>query len=80
MHKLSMETLVSVKVVAWEANGSHGQYIVVVPKARLVAVRQVGEHPEIKEDQPWPYSYEDFTQRIIAVAQALTPALEVDPD
>jgi CubicO group peptidase (beta-lactamase class C family) len=35
-------------VVAYEALGYHGQYIVIVPKARLVAVRQIGARPAIR--------------------------------
>ncbi|MCD9027410.1 beta-lactamase family protein [Luteimonas sp. BDR2-5] len=64
-------------VVAYEANGWRGQYIVVVPQARLVAVRQVGGR-DVADDAPWPYGYPDFTQQVVALAKTLAPDLAVD--
>jgi len=55
--------------VAYNANGYLGQYIVIVPQARLVAVRQV-ESTEAWKDSD---GYEDFIQRTIALAEALVP-------
>lgn len=54
-------------VETFEANGSLGQYIVVIPKARLVAVRQIRESQEPVEAD----SYSDFTARVQALADVL---------
>jgi CubicO group peptidase (beta-lactamase class C family) len=56
-------------VEAFEANGSLGQYIVVIPKARLVAVRQIRARDEHSEAD----SYPDFTDRVQALADVLAP-------
>lgn len=51
----------------FEANGSLGQYIVVIPKADLVAVRQIESRDNHTPDQ----DYGDFTKRVQALANAL---------
>jgi CubicO group peptidase (beta-lactamase class C family) len=53
--------------VAFEANGYLGQYIVVIPAAGLVGVRQIDGSP----DQPDDDGYADFTQRMIGLARAM---------
>ena len=58
-------------VEAFEANGWRGQYIVVVPKASLVAVRQI----ESRDDHAWSDSYEDFGAHVQALADALVGEL-----
>jgi CubicO group peptidase (beta-lactamase class C family) len=55
-------------VEAYEANGWRGQYLVVIPKASLIAVRQI----ESRDEHAWSDNYEDFTQRVQALADALT--------
>lgn len=79
-HGLTLDGLVgkddSSPIVAWEANGYLGQYIVVVPKARLVAVRQVRARDDYDGQAPWPHGYDDFTRRVIALAQTLVPDLD----
>lgn len=54
-------------VEMYEANGWRGQYIVIVPKASLVAVRQI----ESRDDHAWTDSYDDFSARVQALADAL---------
>lgn len=54
-------------VVAYTAEGYLGQYIVVIPKARLVAVRQIDGTP----DQPSEDGYADFTRQVVALARAM---------
>lgn len=79
-HGLSPEALfgrTSGPIVAYEGNGWHGEYLVVIPRARIVAVRQVGDRPEADQDTGWPYGYDDFTKRVIALAQTITPNLDV---
>ena len=61
-------------VVAFEAEGYLGQYIEVVPGARLVAVRQIGERDDYQPD--WEYA--TFRDDVIALARALEPALVQD--
>jgi CubicO group peptidase (beta-lactamase class C family) len=53
--------------VAFEANGYLGQYIVVIPAAGLVGVRQIDGRP----DQPDDDGYADFTRRMTALARAM---------
>ncbi|HJR73112.1 MAG TPA: serine hydrolase [Luteimonas sp.] len=53
--------------VAYNANGYLGQFIVIVPQARLVAVRQI----QSREDFKGSDGYDDFIQRTLALAQAL---------
>jgi hypothetical protein len=53
--------------VAFEANGYLGQYIVVIPAAGLVGVRQIDGSP----DQPDDDSYADFTRRMTGLARAM---------
>ncbi|HUH91227.1 MAG TPA: serine hydrolase domain-containing protein [Lysobacter sp.] len=57
-------------VAAYEAQGYLGQYIVVVPSARLVAVRQVAS-PAGDETPPVADGYLDFTQRVLDLARAM---------
>lgn len=54
-------------VIAMRADGYLGQYIVVVPQARLVAVRQITEERYTGEADSDP----DFEQQVIALAKAL---------
>ena len=53
--------------VAFEANGYLGQYIVVIPAAGLVGVRQIDGSP----DQPDDDNYAGFTRRMTALARAM---------
>lgn len=53
--------------VAYNANGYLGQYIVIVPQARLVAVRQIESREDFKDSD----GYDDFVPRTVALAQAL---------
>jgi CubicO group peptidase (beta-lactamase class C family) len=54
-------------VVAYDGKGDGGQYVVVVPKAGLVAVRQI----DAGSDQEKPDEhYADFVARVIALAEA----------
>ncbi len=57
-------------VVAYEANGYLGQFIVVVPGQRLVAVRQIRSR-EMDGTHPPDSGYADFSRDVIALAQAL---------
>ena len=57
-------------IAAYEAQGYLGQYIVVVPSAGLVAVRQI-EAPADDEPQPETDAYGDFTQRVLELAVAM---------
>lgn len=56
-------------VDTFEANGSLGQYLVVIPRARLVAVRQI----ESRDEHAPEHDYADFTARVQALAEALVP-------
>lgn len=79
-HGRAMDDLVedrSGPVVAYEANGYLGQYIVVVPKAHIVAVRQIEGDPTYDGTKPWPYGYDDFTARVIALAATYSRDLTV---
>lgn len=79
-HGRGMDDLIedrSGPIVAYEANGYLGQYIVVVPKAHLVAVRQIEADPSYDGEGPWPYGYDDFTARVIALARTYTSDLAV---
>lgn len=54
-------------VVAYDGNGDGGQYVVIVPAAGLVAVRQI----DANGDQENPGDgYDDFVARVIALAEA----------
>ncbi|KRE90762.1 6-aminohexanoate hydrolase [Frateuria sp. Soil773] len=61
-------------VAAYEGNGDGGQFVVVVPKAGLVAVRQIDAGGDQEADGE---GYEDFTDRVLALAKA-TGALGKD--
>lgn len=54
-------------VVAYDGNGDGGQYVVIVPKAGIVAVRQIEASGE--EESP-DEGYDDFIDRVIALAEA----------
>src|SRR5690554_2621790 len=58
-------------VAAYGANGYLGQYIVVVPQQRLVAVRQICSR-EGEGTHPPDSGYADFPNDVIALAQALS--------
>lgn len=60
-------------VVAFEANGYLGQYIVVVPEQRVVAVRQIRSR-EAEGSHPPDSGYPRFSRDVIALAQALSTA------
>lgn len=66
-------------IVAYEANGYLGQYIVVVPKAHIVAVRQVRGRDDYDGSTPWPDGYDDFTKRVVTLARTYSDDLAV-PD
>ena len=57
-------------VQAYVAEGYLGQYIVIVPNARLVAVRQIASR-QLPDDKPWPYGYSEFSSHVVELAQAL---------
>lgn len=54
-------------VIAWHASGDQGQYIVVVPQVRLVAVRQIEaqDHPAESD------SYDDFEKQVLNLAKSM---------
>jgi CubicO group peptidase (beta-lactamase class C family) len=65
-HKLAFSDLVKVDagpVVAYEAEGYLGQYIVVVPATRVVAVRQIV--PSDEGANPWPWSFDSFGDDVV---------------
>lgn len=54
-------------IVAYNGNGDGGQYLVIVPKAHLVAVRQIAvDDDSERADQ----DYGDFVDRVVALAAA----------
>lgn len=68
-------------VVAYEANGYLGQYIVLVPEQRLVAVRQIRSR-EAEGTHPPGSGYPGFSRDVIGLAKALSadaPAMEATP-
>ena len=62
-------------VEAFEANGYRGQYLVVIPKADLVAVRQIVSRDGHVESDDYP----DFVARVQALADALVPSPAAAP-
>jgi CubicO group peptidase (beta-lactamase class C family) len=54
-------------VVAYDGNGDGGQYVVIVPKAGLVAVRQINAEDDQENAGE---GYKDFVDRVIALAEA----------
>lgn len=54
-------------IVAYDGNGDGGQYVVIVPKAGLVAVRQIDADNEHENQGD---GYDDFVARVIALARA----------
>lgn len=54
-------------VVAYNGVGDGGQYVVVVPQAGLVAVRQIGANGDAESAGE---GYDDFVTRVIALAEA----------
>lgn len=57
-------------VVAYEGNGYLGQYLVIVPDADLIGVRQIAP----RDDYHSSMSYEDFRDRMLVLAKALRAA------
>lgn len=55
-------------IVAFEGNGYLGQYLVIVPSANLIAVRQIAP----RDDYEPSMGYEDFHDRVLALARALS--------
>jgi len=54
-------------VVAYSGNGDGGQYLVIVPQANLVAVRQIDASSDTEAEGD---GFEDFIERVIALAEA----------
>jgi len=54
-------------IVAYGGNGDGGQYVVIVPKAHLVAVRQIDANGD---SEAAGQDYADFTQRVLLLAEA----------
>ncbi|WP_426702279.1 serine hydrolase domain-containing protein [Rhodanobacter sp. Col0626] len=54
-------------VVAYDGNGDGGQYVVVVPQAKLVAVRQIDASGDTESQGQ---GYDDFIDRVIVLAEA----------
>ena len=59
--------------IAYAAEGDHGEYIVVVPRAHLVAVRQITAAHGRSGGGEAVTGYADFETRVLALAQALAP-------
>jgi hypothetical protein len=57
-------------VVAWYAEGYLGQYIVIVPDSRLVAVRQIRRPEDFDDGAPYDNGYEDFVEHVVALSRA----------
>lgn len=55
-------------IIAYEGNGYLGQYLVIVPHADLIAVRQIGS----RDDYQPSMGYEDFHDRVLVLARALS--------
>jgi CubicO group peptidase (beta-lactamase class C family) len=54
-------------IVAYDGNGDGGQYVVIVPRAGLVAVRQIGANDD---QESAGEGYDDFIAHVIALAEA----------
>jgi CubicO group peptidase (beta-lactamase class C family) len=54
-------------IVAYDGNGDGGQYVVIVPQAQLVAVRQIDADGDAESPDQ---GYRDFVDRVIALAVA----------
>lgn len=54
-------------IVAYDGNGDGGQFVVIVPKAGLVAVRQIDSN---MDEEAEGENYGDFVDRVIALAEA----------
>ena len=76
-HFQDSDLFAAMPTVEWEANGYLGNYIVIVPKAHLVAVRQIAERKDADEDH-WPYGYEKFSANVIALGRTYAKDLDVD--
>lgn len=76
-HLVDDDLFASTPIVAWEANGYLGNYIVIVPKAHLVAVRQIAERKDADEDH-WPYGYAKFSADVIGLGRTYAKDLAVD--
>lgn len=59
-------------IAAYEAQGWLGQYIVVIPSANLVGVRQIRERDDYRPSD----AFDDFTDTLLALATALNTAAE----
>lgn len=59
-------------IVAYDGNGDGGQFVVIVPKAHLVAVRQIASN---SDEEAEGEDYGDFVERVIALAET-TGALD----
>lgn len=55
-------------IVAFEGNGYLGQYLVIVPSANLIAVRQIAP----RDDYEPSMGYGDFHDRVLVLARALS--------
>jgi len=59
--------LTASRTFVYSGNGDGGQYVVVIPAANLVAVRQIdAENDQEQEGE----GYEDFVDRVVALAEA----------
>jgi CubicO group peptidase (beta-lactamase class C family) len=59
-------------IVAYDGNGDGGQFVVIVPEAHLVAVRQIASN---SDEEAEGEGYGDFVERVIALAET-TGALD----
>lgn len=54
-------------VVAYDGNGDGGQYVVILPAAHIVAVRQIDSNNDQEKEGE---GYDDFVDRVLAVAKS----------